>query len=105
MNFLARQRKRDLENLEKRQIELQCMICEDEIATENSVSCKSKHIFCRNCVKKACEHAVGEGRTSVRCMEKCDETLDLRTLSQFVSTKIVSPIAQTAQSETVKEVS
>ena len=102
LQFLSNQKKR-LHDMNQEGL-LQCRICEDEISPDVSIACKRGHTFCRDCVKNACENALGEGRSVVKCLEKCEESFDLRSLSLFVSRKIISPIAQTEQCEAVKMV-
>ena len=51
---------------------VECSCCYDtECLAEELAKCQGGHRYCRDCVARSCDVAVGEGRTVVTCLGQC----------------------------------
>ena len=62
---------------------LECSCCfNDECLEEDMLPCDSGHLFCRECVQRASEVAIGEGKHQLNCLGQCDEVFSLSILQK-----------------------
>lgn len=61
-----------------------CQCCYFEgLLPEECYFCKKGCPFCKDCVKKGIEHAVGEGKLVFSCLTNCNSEFDISTLKVF----------------------
>ncbi len=89
------QQRRDMENKiqearEKEEL-LECVCCcNDECLLEDMLPCKAGHLFCRECVQRASDVAIGEGKTALTCLGQCEEPFELMTLQNALKANVFS---------------
>lgn len=48
---------------------IECGCCfDDECLFEDMAPCEDGHLFCKECIRRSVEAAVGEGRTKFQCL-------------------------------------
>ncbi len=62
---------------------MECTCCyNDECLDEDMLPCRGGHLFCRECVQRASEVAIGEGKVDLTCLGQCEEVFELSTLQK-----------------------
>ncbi|KAG5876149.1 hypothetical protein JTB14_021081 [Gonioctena quinquepunctata] len=73
---------------------ISCQCCYDEeVMVKDSFSCPMDCRFCRDCIQKSCEIALGEGKTEYKCLNDCPEQFTLQTLQNVLPPKMFSKLA------------
>lgn len=58
-----------------------CNCCYDEeVMPKDTYNCPNGCKFCKECIKKSCEVALGEGKTDFPCLADCSAEFTLQTL-------------------------
>ncbi|CAH0547652.1 unnamed protein product [Brassicogethes aeneus] len=72
-----------------------CNCCYDEeVMPKDSFECAKGCNFCRDCVKKSCEVALGDGKLEFPCLADCGAHFGLQTLQNCLPPKMFSKLAQ-----------
>ncbi|CAH1170092.1 unnamed protein product [Phaedon cochleariae] len=72
-----------------------CRCCfDDEVMPKDTFCCPNECMFCRDCILKSCEVALGEGKTEFNCLEGCEVEFTLQTLQNVLPPKMFSKLAQ-----------
>ncbi|KAJ8979957.1 hypothetical protein NQ317_001542, partial [Molorchus minor] len=72
-----------------------CGCCyDDEVMPKDTFSCPNECKFCKDCIKKSCEVALGEGKTNFSCLASCTAEFTLQTLQHVLPPKMFSKLAQ-----------
>ena len=75
---------------EKNQL-VECTCCyNDECLAEDMLPCRGGHMFCKECVQRASEVAIGEGKTQLKCLGQCDLDFELATLQKALKAVLFS---------------
>ncbi len=75
--------RRKVENAKDNGSLLECTCCfSDECLEEDMLPCDGGHLFCRECVQRASEVAIGEGKHQLNCLGQCDEVFSLSILQK-----------------------
>jgi TRIAD3 protein (E3 ubiquitin-protein ligase RNF216) len=62
-----------------------CPCCFEDTLPEHQVACVSGHAFCKDCVQKAMEVALGQGRKQLSCLEHaCSQAYPLATVQEII---------------------
>ena len=64
---------------------VECLCCYDDVDVNSMLACKSGHLFCRDCVKRGSQVAMGDGKPGLECLGQCKEQFELFTLSRALS--------------------
>lgn len=81
--LLEKQKQEEQERLEAKKDGLMetCSCCYDEeVMPKDTFNCPNGCKFCRECIKKSCEVALGEGKTDFPCLAECSIEFTLQTL-------------------------
>ncbi|KAG5876148.1 hypothetical protein JTB14_021080 [Gonioctena quinquepunctata] len=85
----------DRQNAKENGLMISCQCCYDEeVMVKDSFSCPKDCRFCRDCIQKSCEIALGEGKTEYNCLNDCPEQFTLQTLQNVLPPKMFSKLAQ-----------
>merc|ERR1712242_692970 len=67
-------RKAKIDKAKEKGTLMECICCyNDECLDEEMLPCSGGHLFCRDCVQRASEVAIGEGKHQLTCLGQCDE--------------------------------
>jgi len=60
-----------------------CLTCfADDCLEEDMTACPSGHLFCRDCLRRASEVAIGDAKVELKCLGQCDSPFDLAALQK-----------------------
>jgi len=62
------------------------------------------HLSCKECIKKASEVAIGDGKTSLICLTRCEQQFSLSTLQKVLNPNFFSRWLQKIQMEELRKV-
>lgn len=80
-----------------------CACCfDDELIPEECYFCKNNCIFCKDCVKKGTETAIGDGKLDFPCLADCGAEYSIPTLQMVLDSVVFSRMAQRKQMDEVK---
>ncbi|XP_006815806.2 uncharacterized protein LOC102801442 [Saccoglossus kowalevskii] len=84
---------------------LECGCCyEDELLSEDMVSCPNAHLFCRNCVKRSSQEIIGQGRIDFPCLSpECDSMFTVTVLQKVLLPSVMSNLLKRIQEEEIKK--
>ena len=61
----------------------ECGCCyNDECLLEDMFSCKDGHNFCQDCIQRASEVAMGDGKITLQCLGSCKANFDITVLQK-----------------------
>lgn len=81
-----------------------CQCCyDDSLIPEECYFCQKDCVFCKECVAKGAEVAIGEGCLVFPCLGNCDSTFALNTLRMVLNKKIFEPLIIRLQMEDLKK--
>ncbi|KAL3872806.1 hypothetical protein ACJMK2_036006 [Sinanodonta woodiana] len=88
---------------EKKEL-LECSCCfDDECLFENMTSCADGHLFCKKCVQRSTETAIGMGKTEFPCLTgSCEHKFTLSALQQVLPPSMFSILLRKLQEEEIK---
>ena len=70
---------------------IECVCCyNDECLFEDMLPCKGGHLFCRECVARASEVAIGEGKTSLTCLGQCEDFFEISSIQKALKPNMFS---------------
>lgn len=80
-----------------------CACCYDEeLIPEECYFCKNSCIFCKDCIKKGVETAIGDGKLDFPCLADCGSEYSIPTLQMVLESVVFSRMAQRKQMDEVK---
>ncbi|XP_045464143.1 uncharacterized protein LOC123673603 isoform X2 [Harmonia axyridis] len=80
-----------------------CQCCYFEgLLPEECYLCKKNCPFCKDCVAKGAELAIGEGKLKFPCLTNCNSEFDISTLRMVLDKKIFDPLFTKIQIEELK---
>lgn len=84
---------------------LECGCCFDsECLIEDMASCADGHLFCKDCIKRSSEVAIGDGKCDFPCLtENCDYKFPLSVLQTVMSPNMFSILLRKMQEEEIKQ--
>ena len=87
------ERKQALEEARLSNSLVECGCCyNDECLGEDMVSCKGGHLYCKECIKRSTNVAMGEGNTIIRCLGQCEEEIPTKELEKAVHKNVLSKL-------------
>ncbi|XP_069117646.1 uncharacterized protein [Argopecten irradians] len=84
---------------------LECACCYDnECMIEDMASCQDGHLFCKDCIKRSSEVAIGDGLCVFPCFtDDCKYQFPLPVLQEVMSPNMFSILLRRMQEEEVKQ--
>lgn len=102
-DFMVRkeQRKKEAFEMAKANGELlECMCCFDsEVMAEDVATCTDGHLFCKRCVRRAAEVAIGNAQSGFSCLTDCNAEFSLKVLRTVLKPVLFSRMVQMKQLE------
>ena len=82
-----------------------CSCCYDnEILFEDMLTCPDGHLFCRDCIRRSVEVAIGDGKSHFNCLyDNCELEFTTATLQKILSTKTFSLVLKKMQEEELRQ--
>lgn len=81
----------------------ECQCCSEEACPLAEVcTCEGDCMFCRDCVRRGAEVAVGEGKTGVTCFAGCGRNIGDSVLREVLSPPVFRQLQQRRQAEEVE---
>jgi len=62
------------------------------------------HVYCKECIQRASEVAIGDGKTELKCLIHCESTFDLSTLQKALGAHTFSKWMKKIQLAEVEKV-
>ena len=81
---------------------VECLCCYDEYLPDDMIPCKSGHMFCRECVTRGTNVAVGDGKTIIECLGQCKEEIDWPELQKVLAPNVLSKLLLKRQAQEVE---
>ena len=98
----AEERQKKVEEAERQGKLQECLCCySDDCLPEDMISCKSGHVYCRDCIARGTDVAIGEGKTVIECLGHCKEEIGWQELQKVVAPNVLSKLLQRRQAEEV----
>lgn len=95
----------DMDEEELETGEQECVICCNDVAASDMVSCSAarhRHRFCGGCVKRFVEEEMGQGRFTFRCPEiECPGSIQERDLRTLLAPAVMDRVMQRQQQEEI----
>jgi hypothetical protein len=66
--------------------------------------CLGGHLACKDCIKKASEVAIGDGKTTLTCLTRCEQPFSLTTLQKVLNSNFFTRWLQKIQMEELRKV-
>lgn len=80
----------------------ECLCCySDDCLPEDMISCKGGHVYCRDCIARGTDVAIGDGKTVIECLGHCKEEIGWQELQKVVAPNVLSKLLQRRQAEEV----
>ena len=80
----------------------ECLCCySDDCLPEDMISCKGGHVYCRECIARGTDVAIGDGKTVIECLGHCKEEIGWQELQKVVAPNVLSKLLQRRQAEEV----
>lgn len=75
----------------------ECGCCCCDVPFDDLVQCPEGHLFCKKCVEHQIETAIGEGRSTIKClsMDGCENCLTIAELERTMPDNLVKRLFQT----------
>ncbi|XP_040566708.1 uncharacterized protein [Lepeophtheirus salmonis] len=106
LNDLTLERKHKVEEAKKTNSLNSCQCCfDDELLDRDMVLCPEKHKFCKECILRASEIALGEGKPGLNCLMECHTAFQLSVLQEALPANIFSKWLPRIQNVEVKDAS
>ncbi|KAK3591594.1 hypothetical protein CHS0354_013776 [Potamilus streckersoni] len=106
-NYLEEEKRqreqRVMEAKEKDEL-FECSCCfDDECLFEDMMSCADGHLFCKECVRRSTETAIGVGKTEFLCLTgSCEHHFTISVLQQVLPPNMFSILLRKLQEEEIK---
>ena len=81
---------------------VECLCCYDEYLPDDMIPCKSGHMFCRECVTRGTNVAVGDGKTIIECLGQCKEEIQWQELQKVLAPNVLSKLLLKRQAQEVE---
>lgn len=83
----------------------ECACCyDDKVIPESILRCPSGHAFCKECVQRAADCAIGQGNTVLACMNgNCTTPIATTTLEQALKPQILNHLLKKMQGASIEE--
>lgn len=84
---------------------LECSCCfDDGVLPEESVTCASEHVFCKECITRGVDVALGQGKAELQCMAgDCKQIFSLKVLQEALPAKNFSNFLKRLQFEELQK--
>jgi hypothetical protein len=70
---------------------MECVCCyNEECLEEDMLACSGGHLYCKECVQRASEVAIGEGKHQLTCLGQCEDVFALSTLQKALKANTFS---------------
>ncbi|XP_067681693.1 uncharacterized protein [Haliotis asinina] len=101
---IEQERKRKLEAARRNGELYECGCCfDDELLFEDLSACADGHLFCRECIRRSTESALGEGKTKFPCLTgECEYDIPLTVLQEVLSSAMFSRMLSRLQEEEIR---
>ena len=98
----AEERRRKVEEAQVLGQLQECLCCySEDCLPEDMISCRSGHVYCRDCITRGTDVAIGEGKTVIQCLGHCNEEIGWQELQKVVAPNVLSKLLQRRQAEEV----
>ena len=82
---------RKIEEAKEKGTLMECVCCyNDECLADDMLPCGGGHLFCKECVQRASEVAIGDGKLHLTCLGHCEEVFALATLQKALKANTFS---------------
>ena len=81
---------------------VECLCCYDDYLVDDMIPCKSGHKFCRECVTRGTNVAVGDGKTIIECLGQCKEEIEWQELQKVLAPNVLSKLLLKRQAQEVE---
>ncbi|XP_071079624.1 uncharacterized protein [Haliotis cracherodii] len=97
-------RKQKLEAARRNSELYECGCCfDDELLFEDLSACADGHLFCRECIRRSTESALGEGKTKFPCLTgECEYDIPLTVLQEVLTSAMFSRMLSRLQEEEIR---
>ena len=98
----ANERQMKIEEAKRQGLLQECLCCySDDCLPEDMISCKGGHVYCRDCIARGTDVAIGDGKTVIECLGHCKEEIGWQELQKVVAPNVLSKLLQRRQAEEV----
>ena len=97
------ERERRIEEARNMNLLMECKCCYEEHLEEEMLPCKNNHLYCFECVRRASEVAIGDGKVNLACLGECDENFELILLQKVLKADLFSKWLRKIQMAEVEE--
>ena len=98
----ANERQIKIEEAKRLGLLQECLCCySDDCLPEDMISCKGGHVYCRDCIARGTDVAIGDGKTVIECLGHCKEEIGWQELQKVVAPNVLSKLLQRRQAEEV----
>ncbi|ESO86150.1 hypothetical protein LOTGIDRAFT_129699, partial [Lottia gigantea] len=82
----------------------ECGCCfDDEVLFEDMATCADGHLFCKECIRRSTEAAIGDAKVKFPCLTgSCEHDIPLSVLQNIVSPNLFSNILRKLQEEELR---
>ena len=83
---------------------IECQCCFDnELLSEDMLSCPGGHAYCKGCIKRYAEVSIGDCKYSFDCIEeKCALKFDMSVLRAVLEPKLIENLLKNIQNEEIR---
>lgn len=82
---------------------LECQCCFDnEVMAEDMAACNEGHLFCKECIRRSAEVAIGNAQNGFGCLTTCTAEFSLKVLRMVLKPTVFSRMVQKRQLEEVQ---
>ncbi|XP_046582259.1 uncharacterized protein LOC124289685 [Haliotis rubra] len=102
--FIELERKRKLQAARRNGELYECGCCfDDELLFEDLSACADGHLFCRECIRRSTESALGEAKTKFPCLTgECEFDIPLTVLQEVLTSAMFSRMLSRLQEEEIR---
>jgi len=80
---------------------VECSCCYNECLGEDMVPCEGGHLYCKECIQRSTDVAMGDGKSTILCLGHCEEEISTRELQRALTPNILSKLLTKRQAEEV----
>jgi len=80
---------------------VECQCCYEETLGSELLPCKGGHVYCKECVNRGANVAIGDGKTIIQCLGQCEEEIGWKELQQALPPNVLSKLLERRQAEEV----
>lgn len=93
-----------LDYARKNNLLVECSCCyDDEVLSEDMLSCPKGHYFCRTCIKRYTETTIGDSKYKFKCInDTCETEFSLEVLHDVLDTNLFNNLIRNRQNEEIK---